>query len=190
MNAVPRLPKQDLHRNRVLQHRDPLLPRQRRQSQLDVRPRRVPARVQHPRLRMRPLARQRDLSVLRVKRHAQPHQVLDPGRRLARQHARCLLVHQPRPRVDRVPQMLLGGIACPYRRRYPPLRPARVAVVNTPLREHKDAPVFARQQRGVQPGNPGANDDVVVRVSHLRTAIEEPQPVGWGHLCSSLSICY
>ena len=153
MNAVPRLPKQDLHRNRVLQHRDPLLPRQRRQSQLDVRTRRVAARVQHARLRVCALPRQRDLALARIERHAQPHEVLNPSRRFAGQHARRLFVHEPRAGLDRVPQVLFRRVAGPDWRRYPALRPARVAVVDAALRQHEHAAVLTGEESSIQPCN-------------------------------------
>ena len=78
---------------------------------------------------------------------------------------------RPAPAVDRVAQMQRGIVVGADRGGDAALRVLRVALVDPALGEHAHGAVLAREQRGVEPGDAGSDDDVVeaLAIGHLKT---------------------
>src|SRR3972149_98430 len=90
------------------------------------------------------------------------HGVGDAVGGLGGEDAGGLAVHEPGAGGDRVVEVLLGGVVRPDGRGDAALGPARVAVVNGALGDDEHGAMLAGEEGGVQPGDPGADDDVVV----------------------------
>src|SRR3972149_1266148 len=86
---------------------------------------------------------------------------------------------------------VVGGGGRPEGRGDAALGPARVAVVNGAFGDDEPGAVLAGEEGGVQPGDAGANDDVVVALHGPKAAAAQlpatppapPPPRGWRRPC-------
>ena len=131
--------------------------------------------VQDPRHAVRALAPQGDLPVDGVEGDAPPDQAGDAVRPLPGENAHRLRTAQAGAGFQGVPLVQRCRIPGADSRRDAALGVPAVAVVNPALGHHQHAAVLGRQQRGVQPGDPAADDDVVVaRSVHLNNRHHSP----------------
>src|SRR3972149_10881450 len=135
---------------------------QRGEGELDVGAGGVAAGVEGAGRGVRPLAGEGDLAVLGVERHAEAHEVIDAVGGLGGEDAGGLAVYEAGAGGDRVVEVLLGGVAWPDGGGDAALGPARVAVVNGALGDDEHGAVLAGEEGGVEAGDAGADDDVVV----------------------------
>src|SRR3990172_9268082 len=138
------------------------------EGELDVGAGGVAAGVEDAGRRVRPLPCEGDLAVLGVERHAEAHEVVDAVGGLGGENAGGPGIDEAGAGGYRVVVVLLGGVAWSDGRGEATLRPARVAVVNGAFGDDEHGAVLAGEEGGVQPGDAGADDDVVVvPLSHL-----------------------
>src|SRR3990170_2742813 len=143
---------------------------ERGEGELDVGAGGVAAGVEDAGRGVGALAGEGDLAVLGVERHAEAHEVVDAVGGLGGEDAGGLAVYEAGAGGDRVVEVLLGGVARPDGRGDAALRPARVAVVNGALGDDEHGAVLAGEEGGVQPGDAGADDDVVVALHGPKVA--------------------
>ena len=159
----------------VLQHRDALIrPDALGQRVLDVLARGVAAGVKDARHAVRALTSQGDLPVHRVERDAPLDQAGDAIGPLPGEHGHGVRITQAGAGLQGIPLVQGRRVARPDRRRDAALRVAAIAVVDAFLGDYQHAAVLGGQQRGVQPGNTAADDDVVV--SRWDHAARSPSP--------------
>ena len=123
---------------------------------------------------VRRLAAERDLAVGAVERHAEAHEVVDAvGGRLD-EDARRLLVDEAGAGLERVAQVQLRARRpAPTAAAMPPCAYFVLHSSMLPLVSTQHGAVLARQQRGVEPGDAGADDDVVEALGH---GVPPPRP--------------
>ena len=128
----------------------------------NLRPGRIPVRVQNPIAAVRALARQHQLSRLAIEVCAPAQQLLDAQRPFLHQHPRRLPIHQAVARIHRILQMQRNVFLAAHRDGDSPLRIVCVRFVQRFLRHHQHAGAIRSQpDRGTQPRDARAHNHEV-----------------------------
>ena len=112
---------------------------------------------------MRRLSPEGDLAVRGVEVHAVADEIRDAVGGFEAENARRFLVDQASASLDGVAQVILRRVARPNGSGDAALGVARARLVDAALGHHEDARTrLVRRQRGIQPGDAGADDDEVI----------------------------
>ena len=168
------IPDEDTGGLGILQDGDITQASQRREGQLNVLPRGVATGMEHPVHRVSSLPGEGDLAVDGIKGDAEADEVRDAVGSLPGEDMHRLGVAETGAGGDSVLGVQLCRVIEADGGSDTALRVLSVALIDAALGDDKDTAVLPGQERGVKPGNTGADDDVVVgtryRTSSMRSS--------------------